>query len=146
MKQRYRSRRLAMQALCCLDVQGEAAINGAQAFIRDTDETPEVIQDAIGMFEAAWEHRAASDALLARHSRHWDLKRMPLVDRGILRLAAWELTAGETLTAAVIDEAIRLAHEFSTADSPRFINGILDAIAREQVEGEGRSNGNDAAE
>ncbi len=55
---------------------------------------------------------------------------MSLVDRNILRLALWELRAGRTRKKVVMAEAIRLAKEFATAESARFVNGVLDAAAR----------------
>ena len=64
-------------------------------------------------------------------SRHWELGRLALVDRNILRLAAWELLTKKAPHAVIISEATRLAQEFSTVDSPRFVNGVLDAVTKE---------------
>jgi transcription antitermination protein NusB len=128
---RHRARRLAMQALCSMDVRGERAIDTSLGFIRDSEELPEVLQLAEQMFLAAWEARYASDKLVEQHSRHWDVKRMPLVDRAILRLAVWEMTSGHVEPPIAVSEAVRVAQEFSTAESPRFINGVLEALARE---------------
>ena len=130
-KHRHRSRRLALQALCCLDVQGERVMDLALDFIRQSEEPLEAIFHAEGMLAGAWAHRRQADALLAEHSHHWDLRRMPLVDRNILRLAIWELTQRTAPLKVIINEAIRLAQEYSTAESPRFVNGILDAAARQ---------------
>ncbi|WP_084073109.1 transcription antitermination factor NusB [Demequina sp. NBRC 110052] len=72
------------------------------------------------------------NALLQEASEEWPLHRMPAVDRAILRLATWEvLFSTEVPTAVAIDEAVDLAGELSTDDSPRFINGVLGRIARE---------------
>src|SRR4029453_1259567 len=65
-------------------------------------------------------------------AEHWTIERMPLVDRNLLRLAAFELAARpEVPTAVVLDEAIELAKLLSTADSGRFVNGVLAHIAAE---------------
>ena len=117
MNPRHRARRLALQGLCCLDVQGEHVMDLLEEFLRDSREQPRAI--------------AAADELLARHARHWELPRLALVDRNILRLAAHEMRSGAAPPKVVITEAIRLAREFSTAESPRFVNGVLDAVARE---------------
>lgn len=62
----------------------------------------------------------------------WTLQRMPAVDRAILRIGAWEVLAnGEVATSVAIDEAVELARDLSTNDSPAFVNGILGTIARE---------------
>ena len=56
---------------------------------------------------------------------------MALVDRSILRLAVHELRHQTAPPAVIISEAVKLAQEFSTADSPRFVNGVLDAVAKD---------------
>jgi transcription antitermination protein NusB len=77
------------------------------------------------------------DARIADAAEHWTIERMPLVDRNLLRLAAFELAARpEVPTAVVLDEAIELAKLLSTADSGRFVNGVLAHIAS-QVRGGG---------
>jgi N utilization substance protein B len=73
----------------------------------------------------------AIDARIAAHSRNWRLVRMAAVDRNILRLATYELGETDTPVAVVIDEAVGLARRYGGDASPAFVNGILDAIARE---------------
>jgi N utilization substance protein B len=70
------------------------------------------------------------DELVSGHSSGWAIDRMPTVDRCILRLATYELISElDVPVAVVIDEAVELAKEYSTEDSPRFVNGVLAAIA-----------------
>ncbi len=77
-------------------------------------------------------HLAAIDLLISRHTEHWRISRMAVVDRNILRLAVYEfLHEPETPRAVVINEAIEIARRFSTPEATQFINGILDAIKRE---------------
>jgi transcription antitermination protein NusB len=77
------------------------------------------------------------DARITDAAEHWTIERMPLVDRNLLRLAAFELSARpEIPTAVVLDEAIELAKLLSTAESGRFVNGVLANIAA-QVRGTG---------
>jgi N utilization substance protein B len=72
------------------------------------------------------------DACIQDAAEHWTIERMPLVDRNLLRLAAFELVdRPEVPTAVVLDEAIELAKLLSTADSGRFVNGVLGHIAGE---------------
>jgi len=85
------------------------------------------------------------DDLLVRHARHWELSRLALVDRNILRLGVCELRRGRTPLKVVISEALRLAQEFSTAESPRFVNGVLDAVAKE-IAGDARDKGSNNTE
>lgn len=100
-------------------------------FIDDSRENPETLSAAQALLREAFGARDQSDQLLQRHARHWDLGRLALVDRNILRLAAYEMLSGQTPYKVAIAEAIRLAQEFSTAESPRFVNGILDAVYKE---------------
>ncbi|MGA8681327.1 MAG: transcription antitermination factor NusB [Acidimicrobiales bacterium] len=70
------------------------------------------------------------DELVSGHSSGWAIERMPAVDRCILRIATYELISElDVPVAVVIDEAVELAKEYSTEDSPRFVNGVLAAIA-----------------
>ena len=127
----HRARRLALQGLCCLDVRGERARDLVAAFLADSEEPPATLAAASDLLAAAWADRPACDELLARHARNWELSRLALVDRNILRLAACELRAAKTPPKIVISEALKLAQEFSTSESPRFVNGVLDAVAKQ---------------
>ena len=100
------------------------------AFLRESREHGQTIAQAESMFLSAAARRGDADALLSGESRHWDVGRMALVDRNILRLAVWELLTGAAPRKVVISEALRLAHEFGTAESARFVNGVLDAAAK----------------
>jgi N utilization substance protein B len=72
------------------------------------------------------------DALISSHSIGWELGRMPVVDRALLRMATYELIGRPDIpTAVVISEAVDLATEYSTDDSGRFVNGVLASIAAE---------------
>jgi N utilization substance protein B len=75
--------------------------------------------------------RERLDALLAEHARNWRVERMAAVDRNVLRLGAYELLSSEVPAAVVIDEAVALARRFGDDPSPRFVNGVLDAVARQ---------------
>ena len=71
------------------------------------------------------------DARIADAAEHWRLERVGVVERNILRLALAELDEASTPTRVVIDEAVKLAHWFAGSRAPAFINGVLDAVARE---------------
>ncbi len=103
----------------------------AAGFITDSRDGDAAIETAMDLLDKAWAWREQSDQWLSRHARHWELGRLALVDRNILRLAAYEMLSGRTAPKIAISEALRLAQEFSTAESPRFVNGILDAVYKE---------------
>jgi transcription antitermination protein NusB len=71
------------------------------------------------------------DRRIADAAEHWRLERVGVVERNILRLALAELAEGTTPSRVVIDEAVKLAHWFAGARAPAFVNGVLDAVARE---------------
>jgi N utilization substance protein B len=86
---------------------------------------------AVHMIEGVCAHRSEVDQLLSKAAVNWELSRMSGVDRSILRLGAYEIAFSEKVTAATaINEAIELAKKFGHADSPRFINGVLDKVRR----------------
>ena len=75
------------------------------------------------------EHAAHVDDLIASHLQGWTLERLPAVDRAILRVAVWELLHADDVPAPVaVDEAVELAKELSTDDSPGFVNGVLGQV------------------
>ena len=87
---------------------------------------------AVGLVEGVVAHEERIDALIAGAAVGWDLSRMPVLDRSILRLATYELLAERDVpVAVVIDEAVELAKEYSTEDSGRFVNGVLSTVARQ---------------
>jgi N utilization substance protein B len=72
------------------------------------------------------------DELIARTSHHWSVKRMPAVDRALLRMATYELRSRPDIPAgAIISEAVEMASEYSTDASSRFVNGVLARLAGE---------------
>lgn len=75
------------------------------------------------------QHRVEIDALISNHAKNWDLHRMAVVDRNVLRLGAFEMLHRDDIPPVVsINEAVDVAKRFSTEDSGRFVNGILDKI------------------
>lgn len=117
--------------MCCLDVQGAKVNDLVHAFIDDSRESPSTTAAAHELLDAVWADRDACDLLLAKHARHWELSRLAMVDRNILRLATHELRVAAAPLRVVITEALKLAQELSSAESPRFVNGVLDAVAKE---------------
>ncbi len=77
------------------------------------------------------ERCAGLDAIVSRHAKNWRVARMAIVDRNILRLATFELAYTDTPAAVILNEAVELARRFGSDESPPFVNGVLDAVARE---------------
>lgn len=92
---------------------------------------------AAALADGVGDHQDLLDHLIGARARGWTVKRMPAVDRALLRLASFELTFETDLpTGVVIDEAVELARSFSTDASPSFVNGVLSAIVAD-VRGDG---------
>ena len=88
-----------------------------------------VPQYTVDLVEGVAAHRERIDELLATYSQGWTVERMPAVDRALLRIGTWELLYNDDVPDAVaVDEAVDLAGQLSTDDSPTFVNGLLGRI------------------
>lgn len=86
----------------------------------------------MALINGVLEDLAKLDADIEKTAEHWKINRMARVDRVLMRIAAWELLRSEeTSHKVIIDEAVELAKKFSTEESARFVNGILDQIAKQ---------------
>ena len=109
------------------DVTG-AAVSWADIFELEIDAQAQTF--ARDLVAAATERSAQIDELITSASKNWRLDRMSRVDRNILRLGAGELLAfPDVPVKVVINEAVKLAKRFGTAESSAFVNGVLDRIA-----------------
>ncbi len=91
---------------------------------------PDHMDYAISLVEGVAEHLDRIDELIASYAEGWTLQRMPVVDRNLARIAVFELLyVPEIDDPVAITEAVELAKQMSTDDSPRFLNGILGRIA-----------------
>lgn len=128
-----KARARALQILYAWDLSGHPSIEGVVARLGSSYGHEPVGYDR-GADLAA---RAAAgvedfDTRMADAAEHWRLERVGVIEKNILRLALAELDEGETPPRVVIDEAVKLAHWFAGAKAPAFVNGVLDAVAREQ--------------
>lgn len=129
MRSRTKSREYALQMLYQLDLRRSDHRAVAEEFWRDAEAAAEIKTFANQLFLGTVEQLPAIDPLIAKHADNWDLQRMAVIDRNILRLGAFELLYVNDVPPKVcINEAIELAKRFGDADSSKFINGILDAI------------------
>ncbi|MEU3754005.1 transcription antitermination factor NusB [Streptomyces olivoreticuli] len=129
MAARSKARKRAFQILFEADQRGTTVQNVLADWVRHSrsdDRQPPVNEYTMQLVEGYAEHVSRIDELIATYAVDWDLDRMPVADRNIVRLGAYELIwEDETPDAVAIDEAVQLAKEFSTDDSPSFVNGLL---------------------
>lgn len=136
---RHRAREVALQILYRYDVShpnGDAA--SSHELVRelgahfDHFQVPQELREFSGQLVAgALNDRQELDSILETHAANWKVSRMTSVDRSLLRMSVYELKAfPETDISVVIDEAVELAKEFGTAETPSFVNGILDSVSK----------------
>ena len=97
-----------------------------------TSDEAAVRQFADPLIRGALEFRDEADGVIKKHARNWDLHRIAAVDRNILRLSIYEMLHRDDIPPVVsINEAVDIAKKFSTQDSGKFVNGILDKVRSE---------------
>ena len=134
MGRRRKARELALQLLYQLDLQGEEnpAPHLDDFWLRHPVDR-EAREFAESLVRGTKRHEAEIDALIGRYAENWELERMAVVDRNILRQGIFELLWETGVPPKVaINEALEVAKKFSTQESSRFINGILDRIHKKE--------------
>ena len=126
---RSRCREWALQFLYQSEFSGPPDIGALERFwshFQDGGTLPAYLKELVAGVGA---HLEELDALIVRHSEHWRLERMTVVDRNLLRLAIYELLyQPEIPTKVVINEAVEMAKRYGSEASGGFINGILDQV------------------
>jgi N utilization substance protein B len=133
---RRKGRELAMQMLFQADMGRQTPDDVRKSFWQARDEVePDTRGFAEDLFRVATAKAEEIDAIIEKHSANWKLTRMPAVDRNVLRMAIAELIGFKgTPAPIVINEALEIAKRYSAPESINFLNGVLDAIAREQLD------------
>jgi transcription antitermination protein NusB len=130
MSLRRKSREAALQMLFQWGMNHQPPTRIEASFWKSARGAESTRKFANELFEGASAQAELSDTLIELLSKNWRVERMPEIDRGILRLAIYELRAGTAPMKVVINEAIELAKKFSTPESAPFLNGILDSAAK----------------
>jgi N utilization substance protein B len=128
---RRKSRRRALDVLYQADLRElspRQILNDTLA--RMGADRPDHMDYAVTIVDGVADHTTRIDELISSYAEGWTLERMPVVDRNLCRIAVFELLYNDEVDDAVaISEAVELARELSTDDSPRFVNGLLGRIA-----------------
>ena len=141
MRKRSHSREYAVQLLYQVEITDHLAEEQILDFWRQLDEAreagpidPEIKAFAGELVDLVRKHRVEIDRMIEACSEHWDMNRMAVVDRNILRLGVAEIVHSADVPARVaINEAIELAKKFGDSESSRFVNGVLDQIAKKHT-------------
>lgn len=130
MAARSKARKRAVDVLYESDVRSVDAVTIMAERVALAD--PPVNDYTVGLVEGVTANSGRIDEILAEYAEGWTVARMPDVDRAVLRLSVFELLWSTDVPAAVvIDEAVELAKSLSTDESPRFVNGVLARILKE---------------
>ncbi len=126
-----RARARALQALYAWDVRGQVSLDTLATRMWDDLNVPaEERLRAARIIRTVVEQHQAIDDLLRDVTTNWRLERVGAIERSVMRLAAAELLRDEEPPRVVLQEAVILAERFGTAQSARFVNGVIDAVAR----------------
>ena len=132
MTRRSRAREVALQLLFERDHNPGVARAALEQFARDRLKSDELHAFCLALYDGVVTNLADIDQKLAGSAENWRLPRMSTVDRNVLRIGAFELLHGkDTPPAVAFDEAIELARRYGSAESPAFVNGVLDRLRRE---------------
>ncbi|OGX28677.1 MAG: transcription antitermination factor NusB [Omnitrophica WOR_2 bacterium RIFCSPHIGHO2_02_FULL_67_20] len=134
MRNRTKSRECALQMLYQVDIRHADPKQVIEEFWQAEAQVADDVKSyANQLVEGTRQRLTDIDGVISAHADNWNLKRMAVIDRNILRLGAFELLYLDDVPAKVcINEAIELAKRFGDTESGKFINGILDAIYKKR--------------
>lgn len=133
MSKRREIRRLAMQLLYQIDLRGEEDLDAITESLSESLFSSKVSEPALRLATGAWRQRVKADVIVQVLAPDWPTHRQPPVDRAILRLAHHEIVTGIVPAKIAINEAVDLAKTFGAENSPSFVNGVLDKMAKRMI-------------
>ncbi len=132
----YKAHLLGLSVADAIEVLPDCLALSLEDWPAEDRESPELREEALAyatrIVAGVFGSQDAIDQAIAALSTDWPLDRLAAVDRAILRIAMWELNEATAAPAVVINEAVELAREYGTAESPKFVNGVLGACVRER--------------
>ena len=132
MRKRSKARELALKFLYQIDIIKEDPEGILALFWQEHRVAKSVKEFTNQVVKGTLEHLSQIDRVISRYAQNWQLKRMAVIDRNILRLASFELLFLEDIPPKVsINEAVELAKKYGDLESSKFVNGILDKIHKE---------------
>jgi N utilization substance protein B len=124
------ARRCALQAMYQFDADPGADVEIVRSTLEGSGADETAQKAGFSLATMAWEFRDESDAEIDGVSVDWPVRRQPMVDRNVLRLAHHEIRRAGTPPKVAINEAVELAREFGGEKSPGFVNAILDRLVK----------------
>jgi len=132
MATRHHARMAVVSLLYAYDLGNQSIAEYTDEILEDKKIRNKQKEFALDLFRGVMENLVAVDEAIVKHLKDWDFERLGSVERATLRLGAYEIMNTELDSAVVINEAIEVSKAFGTEQSPKFINGVLDAIAKDK--------------
>ncbi len=130
MATRHQSRAAVVSLLYAHDVGNPEVQKFSEDLLEEKKIRNKQREFALGLYNGVLEHLNTIDETIKAHLKDWDFDRLDHVDKSILRLGTYELLFTDLDRAVIIDEAVELAKELGSDQSPKFVNGVLDAIEK----------------
>jgi len=133
MATRHQARMAVVSLLYAYDLGNQSIADFSDEIMEEKKIRNKQRDFAMDLFRGVVEHLAVIDEAVEKHLKDWDFDRLGSIERATLRLGAYEIMFGELDTAVIINEAIEVAKAFGSEQSPKFINGVLDAISKDKA-------------
>lgn len=130
---RRKAREYALQILYLADITRVGAEKALRSVLHGANPEEQIAEFTTHLVNGTRLHLPELDAAIEKYAKNWEMARMAALDRNILRMGAFELMyEPKTPVSVIIDEAVEIAKTFSTEESGKFVNGILDQIKNER--------------
>ena len=133
MATRHQARRAVVGLLYAYDLGNEGIEKFADDILEEDKIRNKQREFSYTLFRGTLQHLGALDEEIQRHLQQWDYRSIGKVEKAILRLGAYEILIEKTERPIIINEAVELAKELADEKSPQFINGVLDAIGKNEA-------------
>jgi N utilization substance protein B len=132
MATRHQARMAVVSLLYAYDLGNQSIADFSDEILEEKKIRNKQRDFALDLFKGVTDHLAEVDEAIIIHLKDWDFDRLGSIERATLRLGGYEIMFGELDSAVIINEAIEVAKAFGSEQSPKFINGVLDAISRDK--------------
>lgn len=132
MATRHQARMAVVSLLYAYDLGNQSIADFSDEILEEKKIRNKQRDFALYLFKGVTEQLEKIDEAIVKHLKDWDFDRLGSIERATLRLGAYEIMFGELDSAVIINEAIEVAKAFGSEQSPKFINGVLDAISKDK--------------
>ena len=132
MATRHQARMAVVRLLYAYDLGNQSIADFSDEILEEKKIRNKQRDFALDLFKGVTDHLTEVDEAIVKHLKDWDFDRLGSIERATLRLGGYEIMYGELDSAVIINEAIEVAKAFGSEQSPKFINGVLDAISRDK--------------